>query len=182
MENPFCPACSREYVKRIGRRGITERLLSVFYVYPFRCQLCGHRFRALQFGVRYQRIEEDRREYERIPTEFPVTFTGDSIDGKGSVVDISMTGCTFNGHSQLAKDKIIRVVLHVSDDVLPISVEAAVVRSVHMNRVGLEFLQFERGERERLHLFIRGLLLGGWKLATYSSVPDLRVNENLISH
>jgi hypothetical protein len=92
-----------------------------------------------------------------------------------------MSGCTFHTDSQVTQDKIIRVVLHVSDDVLPISVEAAVVRSVNMNRAGVEFLQFERGERERLHLFIRGLLLGGWKLATYSSVPDLRVNEGLLS-
>jgi len=173
MANPFCPACNQ------ARRQawMKERLLSVFYVYPFRCQLCGHRFAAFQF-VRYQRVEEDRREYERIPIDFPVTFSGESIDGKGSVVDLSMSGCRFHADNQPAQDKILRVVLHVSNDVLPISVEAAVVRSVQRNRVGLEFLHFERGERERLQLFIRGLLLGGWKLAINSSLPQLQVRPN----
>ena len=38
--------------------------MSLFYVYPFKCQLCGERFRSFQRGVRYIRVEEDRREYD----------------------------------------------------------------------------------------------------------------------
>ena len=55
-----CPRCSSEYVKRVSRVG-PERLMSLFYIYPFRCQPCGHRFRLLQWGVTYTRIEEDQR-------------------------------------------------------------------------------------------------------------------------
>src|SRR6266478_9749023 len=39
----------------------SERLISLFYIYPFRCQPCGHRFRLLQWGVTYTKIEEDQR-------------------------------------------------------------------------------------------------------------------------
>jgi predicted nucleic acid-binding Zn ribbon protein len=55
-----CPKCSSEYVKRASRVGL-ERLMSLFYVYPFRCQWCGHRFRLFQWGVTYRRIDLDSR-------------------------------------------------------------------------------------------------------------------------
>jgi stage V sporulation protein G len=55
-----CPKCSSEYVKRASRVGL-ERLMSLFYIYPFRCQLCWHRFRLFQWGVTYTRIELDSR-------------------------------------------------------------------------------------------------------------------------
>jgi hypothetical protein len=55
-----CPNCSSEYVTRASRAGL-ERLMSHFYIYPFRCQLCGHRFRLFQWGVTYRRIALDSR-------------------------------------------------------------------------------------------------------------------------
>jgi hypothetical protein len=55
-----CPNCSSEYVTRASRAGL-ERLMSLFYIYPFRCQLCWHRFRLFQWGVTYRRIELDSR-------------------------------------------------------------------------------------------------------------------------
>src|SRR5262245_62135462 len=60
MTQPVCLRCSSEYVKRVSRVGL-ERLTSFFYIFPFRCQPCGHRFRLLQWGVTYTRIEVDRR-------------------------------------------------------------------------------------------------------------------------
>jgi hypothetical protein len=41
-------------------------------------------------------------------------------------------------------------------------VEAVIIRTLRSGRVGVEFLQFENGERERLQRFIRGLLIGRW--------------------
>jgi transposase-like protein len=54
-----CPRCSSEYVKRVSRVG-PGRLMSLFYIYPFRCQPCGRRFRILQWGVTYTRIEKEQ--------------------------------------------------------------------------------------------------------------------------
>jgi predicted nucleic acid-binding Zn ribbon protein len=59
MPQPVCPKCSSEYVKRASRDGF-ERLMSLFYIYPFRCKPCAHRFRLLQRGVTYTRVELDR--------------------------------------------------------------------------------------------------------------------------
>ena len=35
-------------------------MISVFYVYPFRCKACRHRFRSMQWRIEYTRIELDR--------------------------------------------------------------------------------------------------------------------------
>ena len=160
MVQPICPNCSREFVKRVSREGVKERLFSIFYVYPFRCQLCGHRFRFRQWGVRYVRVEEDRREYYRLSMNFPVSFSGDNINGKGMVADISIAGCTFQADAQLAVGNIVSMALQISNEPAPVTVEAAVVRNVKGDRVGVEFLRFQQNDRERLRHFIRGLVLG----------------------
>jgi DNA-directed RNA polymerase subunit RPC12/RpoP len=55
MRELLCPQCSGKLVQRTRRRGLRERLWSLFWIYPFRCQRCGHRFRTQQQGVRYVR-------------------------------------------------------------------------------------------------------------------------------
>ena len=156
----ICPKCSREFVKRVTRQGFAEKLLGVFYIYPFRCQLCGYRFRFLQWGIRYQRIEEDRREYERLSIDCPVSLRGENLYSEGNVVDISLGGCTAMIETQLTPGDLCSVGLYLSNDVLPIRVDAAVVRTARPNSLGIEFLKFRDNDRERLQLFIRGLLRG----------------------
>jgi chromosome segregation ATPase len=63
MPQPVCPKCSSDYVERVSRIG-SERLISLFYIYPFKCQPCGHRFRLLQWGVTYRKIERPMRSTE----------------------------------------------------------------------------------------------------------------------
>jgi hypothetical protein len=155
-----CPRCSNEYVKRVGRVGFAEHLISLFCIYPFRCQLCAHRFKALQRGVTYTKIEEDRREHERLPAKFPVTYSVRGGDASGSNVDISMGGCSFDTESRLANGIIFRMELQLPDQIPPVKIQAAVTRNVQRGRAGVEFLRIERGERERLQGFVRGLMLG----------------------
>jgi len=51
----ICPCCGSSQINRIGRRGVREYLLSVVYIYPFRCESCSHSFRVCEWGVRYRR-------------------------------------------------------------------------------------------------------------------------------
>ena len=115
-----CPNCSREFVRRVARVGLKERVAGWFYVYPFRCQICGFRFRFLQWGVRYLHVDEDRREYDRMAMNFPVLFRGDQFDGDGNVLDISMGGCSFTTASKLAVGAIMRLELKISKDTVPL--------------------------------------------------------------
>jgi hypothetical protein len=162
MPRPLCPRCSKEYVMRVSRVGLDERLASLFYVYPFRCQLCSHRFKFFQWGIKDKRIEEDRREYERLPASFPVRFDAGAVRGRGLTVDVSMAGCTFHTEAELVEGNILRMGLELPQETSPVSVEAVIIRTLRSGRVGVEFLQFETSERERLQPFIRGLLIGRW--------------------
>lgn len=160
MAQVKCPNCARQFVRRIAPFGVGEMLLGIVYVYPFRCQLCSFRFRLPQVGVRYVRVAEDHREYERMTSSFPITFTANNLSGVGSVTNISMGGCSFTTNVSLARGMILQVGLQVSAEVSPVLVDAAVVRYVRGSTVGVEFLQWQHQERERLQLFVRGLLIG----------------------
>jgi len=50
---PECPSCRGREVRRTRREGLTDRLLSIIYMYPFRCDRCRHRYRAMRWGKRY---------------------------------------------------------------------------------------------------------------------------------
>jgi hypothetical protein len=173
MLQPLCPNCSRDYTKRVSRIGFKERLLSIIYVYPFRCQLCAYRFSFMQWGVRYKRVEKDRREYNRMPANFPVSFACDGVEGTGHVVDISLNGCSLQADTIIAEGSIVRMALQMSEELAPISVEAALVRDVNRNRIGIEFLRFQYHDRERLQIFIRRLLNG---IPEPSPRPSLLLN------
>ena len=138
MLQPLCPNCSRDYTRRVSRIGFKERLLSIIYVYPFRCQLCGYRFSFMQWGVCYTRVEEDRREYNRMPANFPVSFAYDGVEGTGHAVDISLNGCSLQADTTIAEGSIVRMALQMSEELAPIGVEAALVREIDRNRIGIE--------------------------------------------
>jgi hypothetical protein len=158
MTNPVCPLCRSEYVRRVRREGIGERLLGVFYGYPFSCQLCGERFSFFLRGVRYVGIDEEQRMYQRSPVNFPIAFANGEVSGKGRVGDISMGGCTVQSDAQMALGAIFHLSLGIQDGVSTIKIDAARVRNVRLDRVGLEFLKFQKSERERLQNLVRGIL------------------------
>ena len=157
MASPICPSCSKDYVRRVRREGLIDRLASLVYVYPFRCQLCGCRFRFRQQGVRYTRVDEDRREYERIPVRLPVTLITDQGGVTGTALDISMAGCTVETNNPVPAQTVLRLQLEAAGHA-PLQVQAALVRSVHAKSIGLQFLRFEGDERERLQAFVRTIL------------------------
>jgi hypothetical protein len=157
---PTCPRCSAEFVKRIVRKGFKERLLRGLSFHLFRCQICRHRFRVFKWRAGYPEVAEERREYDRLAMNCPLTFSGEASGGSGTVSDISVNGCAFLTRTALAEKTVLRLSLHISAELPPIRVDAAVVRHVRSGRVGVEFLRLQPGEHHRLQLFIRGLRRG----------------------
>jgi len=153
-----CPNCSGKFVRQVARGGFKERLLEWISFYPFKCQVCGLRFH--QWGVRFIQIEGDGREYDRLSRSLPMEFRGDQIQGEGLVLNISMGGCSFYTTSELSKGASIRLEVRLSSDAAPVVVDAAVVRHIYNQITGVEFIQWQQNERERLQLFICGLLIG----------------------
>jgi hypothetical protein len=160
MSTIKCPGCGRDFVRRLLSAGLLETFLRLFSVYPFKCQLCGHRFRALQRGVDYVSVEKDRREYDRMERKFPTKFSGRDVLGEGMVLDVTMGGCTFTTRSDLAVGMTLKMDLRIAAAVPPVVVDAAVVRNVRAEIAGVEFVGWQESERERLQLFVTGMLIG----------------------
>jgi hypothetical protein len=70
-----------------------------------------------------------------------------------------MGGCTLQTTASLTKGAFLHLNLQPSDDEPAIVVETAMVRSVRPECVGLEFLEFEGEQKDRLARFVRSLLL-----------------------
>jgi uncharacterized Zn finger protein len=43
-----CPQCGDSKTHRSHRHGVVEHVVSVFRIYPYRCEACGQRFFALK--------------------------------------------------------------------------------------------------------------------------------------
>lgn len=145
-----CPKCSQPRVRRCPREGVLEHLLSAVYVYPFRCQLCTRRFRALQWGKRYRRQLADRREFERVAIHAPLVVVagGDRIEGE--VTDLSLQGCTVRTRLRLREGATVRLELQLESAERPVVVAAALVRSTRAETAGLYFIGVSPDEQLRL--------------------------------
>ena len=117
----------------------------------------AHGRHALRWGVRYPSVVKDKREYERLAMNFPISIVGENIVGSGAVFDISVNGCGFATDVQMSEESIVCLTLQISNELEPVTIEAAVVRYVQHGRTGVEFLRVKPAERERLQMFIRGL-------------------------
>jgi c-di-GMP-binding flagellar brake protein YcgR len=103
-------------------------------------------------------VEEDRREYERLPTTLPLSYSAEAFDGRGMACDISMSGCTFQAETNKPKEgSVLRLALQISNELQPVHVEA-VVRNVRQDHVGVEFLRLQPADKDRLQNYVRDLL------------------------
>ncbi|MFM8540016.1 MAG: PilZ domain-containing protein [Nitrospira sp.] len=163
-----CPECEATSVRRTTRRGLLENLLSTAYIYPYRCEACSSRFHSLEWGRRYTKGTPagDRRRYERFEVRCPAWFAPISereLNGHGEAVltDVSLGGCGLKTDAPLALGTALRLQIQTWEDQVAIRVDHAVVRSIRPGLVGLEFVQFQPGEKQRLDLFVKSLLAVG---------------------
>jgi hypothetical protein len=147
---PVCPQCGKDFVRRAHRKGVLERILSAVYCYPYRCQLCTHRFRAFEWGAHYERKAVDQREYERIPVELPLNFAGARVKGEGNLVTLSMGGCSFQANVTVNPGEILQLSFQPTAHDPSIVIDAAVIRSVRPPLVGAEFLRVQPTQKEAL--------------------------------
>ena len=156
---PECPQCHADLVRRISQSGPAERLLNFFSIYSFRCQLCAHRYRRLSVGANNVAAISEKRQFERLRTNVRAIIVGPQGRSEDLITDLSMGGCTLQTTASLTKGAFLHLNLQPSGDESAIVVETAMVRSVRPKCVGLEFLEFEGEQKDRLARFVRSLLL-----------------------
>lgn len=156
MANPHCPRCRGEEVERVSRDSLFERLISLVYVYPFRCRACLRRFHALQWGQRYVRQRRERRRDERRPVDFWTTLWLEQGGQPGRVRDLSTTGLALETQADLKPSQHLELDLQPGPGERPIRVEVAVVRTIQSGKVGLQFVGVKDESDERLKTFLTG--------------------------
>jgi len=154
---PQCPSCQSIYVRRAHRVGMFEQVFSVFYAYPFRCQLCSARFTSFQWGVRYAG-QEDLRQYERIGVRFPVLFSSARTTGKGVVTDVSVADCAMETSLPLKQGETLKLELYPKSGRPPIVVEKAVIRSIRQATIGVQFTEVSETDKARLNRLVGDLV------------------------
>lgn len=157
---PACPSCKTRLVHQASQEGGLERLLGLLTMYPFRCQLCTHRF--LAFFWRYS--PSPKREYDRVPAQYPVTLylatAGKQDEGiQGTTVNLSITGGLIETTARVPQGTSMRLTIHPSGPVPHITVEGALVRAVVENKLALEFFKIAPEEEQRLRVFMEAHLL-----------------------
>jgi hypothetical protein len=144
-------------VLRVRRESVAERLLSVAYVYPFRCQLCGRRFRAMQWGRRYEFRPADRRQYERLPTPTPIAVRIGPDLRRATLTEISIDGGTVETSAPMAAGEAIPLeILDAQGGT--VSIEQAVIRTILDQRVGVQFVGLSPEGRAALRRVVLELL------------------------
>ena len=153
-----CPRCASEFVRRASRQGLFERAASFLYYYPFRCQLCQHRFRALRWGEKYVRTGVDRREFDRLPVDYWTTLWVQNHQREGRLRDLSIAGATLETDEPVTPGDTLQLQLSPGGGERPVTIDVAVVRSVQSGRAGLQFVRVQGDEHERLRHVVQQLL------------------------
>lgn len=151
MPTLSCPSCRTTKVRPAPRRSLADHLMGFFRVAPFRCQLCGRRFRTLN----RHRITPTKRNYERIPVRYPVWFqtrlsTASGETFQGMVENLSIRGCRIRSKVSLPLGTRMRLEFLPSPHTFPITIDGAVVRSRLNDLVGLRFVALLRAEERRI--------------------------------
>ena len=155
-----CPECGARFVGRARVERLAELIRSLVTIYPFRCQLCGHRFSAFRGRPTYT----PRREFRRVPLHCPVWFRmepappAQAIQGEGVVVDLSIRGCAVESVTPIPGSIRLQLRLRPTDSPEPIEIEHAVVRHVRGNRFGAEFVHMSLQDRGRLRRILEAQL------------------------
>ncbi|HEY3098052.1 MAG TPA: PilZ domain-containing protein [Methylomirabilota bacterium] len=145
-------------MRRSSRVGAFERLISVSYVYPFRCQRCTFRFRRLNWGQRYPHATGERRDYERVVVRLPARLTAGAESADAETTDLSISGCAVRTSARFPPGTEVRVVIELSRG-QTVDIAQAVVRAAHEGRVSLQFVYVAAEDQRRLIEYINAVAL-----------------------
>ncbi len=155
-----CPNCERRFARRSHRKGLWEFLCSFLLIYPYRCQLCAHRFLATPSLA----PRAPHREFERLHIRFPASFQSAYLDqtiaGEGTITTLSIRGCSLTSQQPLNKGSLLRLHIRYAEQEAPIEVGVAAVRSTSSKELGVEFLYLQLNEEARLRRLLEHLLYG----------------------
>ncbi len=86
----------------------------------------------------------------RVPVGYSASIQSDTGAGEGVVLDLSPTGCKMRSDVALNTGAYLALQIAVAQERTPLAVEVSVVRWSKDGHVGVEFLRYSQGDRERV--------------------------------
>ncbi len=152
MPDLRCPTCRARKIRLAARTTLPDAVLSGFTIYPFRCQLCGRRFRIF-LGCR---TSNPRRSFERIGVSFPVWFrprqssVSSVTAAEGTIDNLSIRGCRIRCAAPVTIGSRLELEFQYSDNSFPVTIDEAIVRSSIDGAIGLRFTRLHRDDERRI--------------------------------
>ena len=97
----------------------------------------------------------DRGRYDRIRVSYAAWFFGRSYRAPGMIVSLSLVGCRAAVGFLIDPDEWLELVIHALIEEQPLYVAKAEVRWLEGHEVGLEFVQMDWQDVQRLSDLIR---------------------------
>ena len=92
---------------------------------------------------------------ERVLTEFPVIFSGDSFVGEGTVSNVSVPGCEIVSNKVVEAGAYLEMKVLMPDNAPSLCVELAKIRWRQGRRFGVEFIRMPGVDQVRLGRLIK---------------------------
>lgn len=110
-------------------------------------------------GVELMReLQENPPQKPRIATRHKLScrafFSSGGLEGEGLVNDLSKTGCKIQCQTIPEEGATLKVDLFLPDYPRPLKVERGLVRWIKGDTFGVEFVELQASQRERLRVFL----------------------------
>jgi len=86
----------------------------------------------------------------RVPVHYPASIQCDTEAGEGVLFDLSPAGCRLRSDIALNAGTYLALRIAVAQEPTPLAVEVSVVRWCKDGHIGVEFLRYSQGDRERV--------------------------------
>jgi len=97
------------------------------------------------------------RKHTRFAVQLPVSFSGDQLSERGTILNVSAEGCAITSGTVASAAVYLQLTMQLREREEPVQVDLAAVRWVSATRFGVEFIRIRPDEGERLKKFVKTL-------------------------
>ena len=95
------------------------------------------------------------RKHVRFAVQRPVTFHGDTLSGKGTILNISREGCAITSETVAGIESYLQLNMQLVEGEEPIQVNLAAIRWSSAPKFGVEFIKMPPEAGIRLQQFVK---------------------------
>jgi len=96
----------------------------------------------------------EKRKFERIVLELPVSFSGAGVAGGGLISGLSEQGCKMVSDELMLAGMVVTLHIQLPEQYAPLKVDLAEVRWAQGEECGIEFQRVRLEEKQRLQRFL----------------------------